>query len=374
MIMVNNPGSWAHIFTPLEHAHWHGCTPTDLVFPFFLFAVGNAMAFVMPRLEAGGDALFWKKVLKRTVIIFLIGLFLNWYPFVRWDGDALIGRPWEYTNARGEVIGVRILGVLQRIALCYLFASVIIYYFKLRGALIASFIILTGYWLLSFCLGNPPDPYTMNAFFGNAVDQAVFGTPHLYRGEGVPFDPEGIMSTLPAIVQVIFGYMVGNYVQQKGKTYEMLSNLFVAGAIFIFAGFCWDLVFPINKKIWTSSYVLYTTGLGIIVLSILIYLIEFKNVRGWWSRFFDVFGKNPLFVFALSAFLPRTLALIRIPDHLGKDGKMIYTNPWNWLYQKVLVNVPGRPEIGSFLYALCVIFFMWAICYWMDKKKIYVKV
>ena len=374
MILVNNPGTWGHIFSPLKHAAWHGCTPTDLVFPFFLFAVGNALAFVMPRLETGGDALFWKKILKRSLIIFLIGLFLNWYPFVRWDGDHLVGRGWEYTTARGEVIGVRILGVLQRIALCYLFASIIIYYFKLRGAMLISFIILTGYWFLCFWLGDPNDPYSMNGFFGNDVDRAVLGTAHLYRGEGVPFDPEGIMSTLPAIVQVIMGYMVGNYIQQKGKTYEMLANLFVAAAILIFAGFCWDLVFPINKKIWTSSYVLYTSGLAIMILSIAVYLIEFKNVRGWWSRFFDVFGKNALFVFALSAFLPKTLSLIRIPDHVNEKGQMIYTNPWSCLYQKVLVNIPGAPEIGSFLYALCVIIFMWAICYWMDKKKIYIKV
>jgi len=332
------------------------------------------MAFVMPRLEAGGDARFWKKVLKRTAIIFLIGLFLNWYPFVRWDGENFVGRPWEYTNSKGEVMGVRILGVLQRIAICYFFASIIIYYFKLRGAIIVSFILLTGYWLLCLWFGLPPDPFSMKGYFGNEVDQAVLGTSHLYRGEGVAFEPEGIMSTIPAIVQVILGYMVGNYIQQKGKTYEMLSNLFVAGAILIFAGFCWDLVFPINKKIWTSSYVLYTTGLGITVLSIFVYLIEFKNVRGWWSRFFDVFGKNALFVFALSAFLPKTLALIRIPDHLNESGKMTYTNPWSWLYQKVLIHVPGRPEIGSFLYAICIIILMWAICYWMDKKKIYVKV
>ena len=374
MILVNNPGTWSHIFSPLKHAAWHGCTPTDLVFPFFLFAVGNALAFVMPRLEAGGDAMFWKKILKRSLIIFLIGLFLNWFPFVRWDGDQLVGRPWEYVNSKGEVIGVRILGVLQRIALCYLFASIIIYYFKLKGAMLVSFLILAGYWFLCLWLGNPNDPYSMNGFFGNKVDNAVLGTAHLYRGEGVPFDPEGIMSTLPAIVQVIMGYMVGNYIQQKGKTYEMLANLFVAACILIFVGFCWDLVFPINKKIWTSSYVLYTTGLAIIVLGIFIHLIEFKNVRGWWSRFFDVFGKNALFVFALSVFLPRTLALIRIPDHLNDKGQMVYTNPWNWLYQKVLINIPGSPEIGSFLYALCVILFMWAICYWMDKKKIYVKV
>ena len=374
MILVNNPGSWGHIFSPLEHAPWHGCTPTDLVFPFFLFAVGNAMAFVMPRLEAGGDAAFWKKVTKRLLIIFGIGLFLNWYPFLRYDGDNLVGRGWTYTAANGEIIGVRILGVLQRIALAYFFASIIIYYLKLRGAIIFSFFMLGLYWFLCLWFGNPADPFSMKGYFGNAVDQCILGLPHLYRGEGVPFDPEGIMSTMGAIVQVVFGYMIGNYIQQKGKTYEMLSNLFVAGAIFIFAGFCCDLVFPINKKIWTSSFVLYTTGLATMVLSVLIYLIEFKNFRGTWSKFFDAFGKNALLVFALSAFIPRTLGLIRIPDHVNAKGQMLYYSPWNWLYQRVLIHTPGRPEIGSLLFAICVIMFMWVICYWLDKKKIYLKV
>jgi predicted acyltransferase len=374
MILVNNPGSWSHIFTPLEHAPWHGCTPTDLVFPFFLFAVGNALAFVMPKLDAAGEAAFWKKVGKRFILIFGIGLFLNWYPFVRWEGNTLLARPWEYTASNGEVIGVRILGVLQRIAISYFVASIIIHYFKLRGAILVGFIMLGLYWFLCLWFGDPADPFSMKGYFGNAVDQSVLGLPHLYRGEGVPFDPEGIMSTMGAIVQVIFGYMVGNYIQQKGKSYEMLANLFVAGAIFIFAGFCCDLVFPINKKIWTSSYVLYTTGLAIMVLCILIYLIEFKNVRGPLSRFFNVFGKNALFVFALSAFLPRSLALIHIPDHLNPKGQMVYMSPWNWLYQRVLIHTPGAPQIGSLLFAICVILFMWAICYWMDKKRIYLKI
>jgi predicted acyltransferase len=118
MILVNNPGSWAHIYSPLEHAPWHGLTPTDLVFPFFLFAVGNAMAFVMPRLEAAGPAVFWRKVIKRTVLIFAIGLFLNWWPFARWQGDQLLANGWTWINAKGTLTGVRIFGVLQRIALC----------------------------------------------------------------------------------------------------------------------------------------------------------------------------------------------------------------------------------------------------------------
>jgi predicted acyltransferase len=133
----------------------------------------------------------------------------------------------------------------------------------------------------------------------------------------------------------------------------------------ILTGFCWDMVFPINKKIWTSSYTIYTSGLATITIATMVYLIEHKNAKGWLSKFFDVFGKNALFVFALSAFLPRTLGLIKLGDGV---------NPWNWLYKKVLIHIPGAPENGSLAYALCVITFMWFICWWMDKKKIYVKV
>jgi predicted acyltransferase len=371
MILVNNPGNWAHIYPPLAHAPWHGLTPTDLVFPFFLFAVGNAMSFVMPKLEAGGDAAFWKKVIKRTLLIFFIGLFLNWWPFSRWEDGELVLRGWVDTNNPNN--GVRVLGVLQRIAICYFFASVIIYYLKLRGAFVTGLILLLLYWVICF-IGNPSDPYSITGWYGNTIDKAVLHLAHMYKGEGVPFDPEGLLSTIPAITQVIMGFMVGDYIQKKGKSFEMLSNLFVAGIVLLVASFCWHMLFPINKKIWTSSYVIYTTGLGIITIAMMIYLIEFKNYKGWPTRFFDVFGKNALFVFALSAFLPKGLALLRIENGLNEKGVMTYYNPWNWLYQKVLVNIPGDPRIGSLLYALCVITFMWAICYWMDKKKIYVKV
>jgi len=374
MILVNNPGSWGHIYAPLEHAPWHGLTPTDLVFPFFLFAVGNALSFVMPKLEAGGNVLFWKKVLKRSLLIFGIGLFLTWWPFVKWTDAGLVFKQWAYIDAKGNPQGVRILGVLARIAICYFFASIIIYYLKPKAAFFVGLVMLLLYWALCFLFGDKADPYSMTGWFGNNVDKAILGEAHMYKGEGMPFDPEGLMSTMCAIVQVIFGYMIGEYIQKKGKTFEMVSGLFVAGVAMILTGFCWDMVFPINKKIWTSSYTVYTTGLAIITIATMIYLIEFKNVKGGLARFFDVFGKNALFVFALSAFLPKGLALIRIPDHLNDKGVMTYTNPWNWLYQKVLINIPGDPKIGSLLYALCVITLMWAICYWMDKKKIYVKV
>ena len=365
MILVNNPGSWGHIFSPLEHASWHGCTPTDLVFPFFLFAVGNAMSFVMPKLELGTAADFWKKVLKRTLLIFAIGLFLNWSPFVKWSDNHLIFKVWE---------NVRILGVLQRIALCYFFASVIVYYGKSRMALFLGMMILVLYWILNIVLGVPGHPYSLSGYFGNAIDQSILGVTHIYKGEGVPFDPEGLMSMFPAIVQVILGYLVGEYIQAKGKNFEMLAQVLLTGVVLVLAGWIWDFSFPINKKIWTSSYVLYTTGLAMIALGILIYLLEFKEAKGRWSHFFDVFGKNPLFIFVLSGFLPRVLALLRWVDHTDEKGEPVYTSALPWFYEHICKNINSDLRIGSFVYALCFIAFMATLAYLLDKKKVYIKV
>ena len=375
MILVNNPGSWSHLYGPLAHAPWHGCTPTDLVFPFFLFAVGNAMAFVLPRLQAAGTPIFLKKVIKRSFLIFAIGLFLNWSPFLKWSDGSLVFKYWVDPNNPDN--GIRILGVLQRIAICYLFASLIVYFLKLRGSMVVSAIILLLYWMLTLFLGAAGDPYSLNGYFGTQIDKDILSIAHMYKGEGTPFDPEGLTSTLPAIVQVIFGFLVGNYILQKGKTFEMLSGLFVYGCLLIFGGFVWDMTFPINKKIWTSSYVLYTTGLAIMVLSVLIYTIEFKGAKGAWSKFFDVFGKNALFVFALSGFLPKLLPLFRWVDHVDENGKDVYTSAFPWFYEhicKPLTAFTDNPKNGSLLYALCMIAFYWLIVYWMDKKKIYIKV
>ena len=357
MILVNNPGSWSHIYAPLKHAPWHGLTPTDLVFPFFLFAVGNAMAFVMPKLKQAGPAIFWQKVLKRTALIFLIGLFLNWWPFVKAS---------DYSFRAFE--SVRILGVLQRIALAYFFAAIIVYYLKGARAFYASMLLLLGYWALCL-LGNPLDSYSLQGWFGTEIDKLILGVKHMYKGEGIPFDPEGIMSTIPAITQVILGYFVGHHIKENGANKEqlptMLNTLFVAAIAMLVTGFCWDMVMPINKKIWTSSYVVYTTGLATLTIATMIYLIEIKGVQSKITHFFDVFGKNALFVFALSAFLPKGFALIKLGEGV---------TPWNWLYKKVYIHIPGAPENGSLAYAITVISFMWLICWWLDRRKIYIKV
>jgi len=374
MILVNNPGSWGHIYAPLEHAPWHGVTPTDLVFPFFLFAVGNAMAFVLPKLEAAGEGVFWKKIIKRTLLILLIGLFLNWFPFIKWEANTLVGKPWAYVTDDGKLMGVRIFGVLQRIALCYFFASIIAHYFKQRGAFVVSAFILLAYWFLCVA-ANPADPYSLAGWFGTKLDIAIAGEAHVYRGEGVLFDPEGLMSIPAAIVQVIFGWLAGSYILQKGKTPEMVNGVFVAGCVLIFAGYCWDMVFPINKKIWTSSYAVYTTGLALLILAVMIYVIEFKGWQGKWSRFFDVFGKNALFIFVLSGTLPRLLALIRIPGAIGVDGKLSYLTPFGWFYENICKKIlAAEPRAGSLIYALCFITMMWFFAWILDKKKIYIKV
>ncbi len=364
MILVNNPGSWSHIYDPLEHAPWHGCTPTDLVFPFFLFAVGNAMAFVMPRLEAAGESTFWKKVLKRSFIIFILGMLLNLFPFIKWDHDNIVLK---------KISDMRMFGVLQRIAVAYFFAAIIVHYFKIKGSIIMSILILVGYWLLCY-LANPADPYSLQGWFGTNIDKNILGEKHMYKGEGVPFDPEGLMSSFAAIVQVIFGYFAGSLIMRFGKNKKMLLRLFLLGVALFEIGLFWDFLFPINKKIWTSSYTVYTSGLAMMILAVMIYIIEFKNRRGIWSRFFDVFGKNALFIFILSGALPRLLGLIRIPNGFNEEGEPKYLAPFSWFYHNVCKLVPGKPENGSLLYAICMILLFWAICYWMDRKKIYVKV
>jgi predicted acyltransferase len=366
MILVNNQAG-RFVYGPLDHAPWNGCTPTDLVFPFFLFAVGNAFAFVLPRLEQAGTEAFLKKVVVRSFLIFAIGYILNWAPFWEWKNNHLVFR---------AIDQVRVMGVLQRIALCYLFGSLLIYFLKPRGAFIAVICILCLYWWACTAFGTPGDPYSLQGYFGLQVDKAIFGEARMYHGEGVAFDPEGIMSTFPAIANMVFGYFVGNYIITKGKTYEMLCNLFVAGCAFVLMGWFWDLFFPINKKIWTSSYVLFSTGLAMLTLSVLIFAIEFKGKKGAWSRFFDVFGKNPLFIFFLSGFLPRLQRLIRFQDVDPVDGKPNFTAPLGWFYNHVcypILNL-GDHRNSAVAYAITLLAFYWLIAWWMDKRKIYIKV
>lgn len=350
MIVVNNPCEWGVQYGPLQHAPWHGFTLTDLVFPSFLFAVGNAMAFVMGKYEQNGDGFFWKKVLKRSLLIFLIGLGLNWFPF--------------YNFGTGEFISfssLRFFGVLQRIAFCYLIAAVIIHYVKSKRAIVyASIVILFGYWMIVWLLGSG-DPYSIAGFIGNKWDLALVGPIHVYQGEGMPFDPEGLLSTLPAVVNVLIGYLIGVFVTTKTVSYEVIAKLLIAGTLLILAGLTWDLFFPINKKIWTSSFVLLTAGICTSALAVLSYFIELGQ-SGKWTYFFVVFGKNPLFIYVCSWILAVLFWLLQ------PGGKAIQS----WIYNgyKLIMSAP----LASLFYAVTFTLINWLIGYYLDQKKLYIRV
>lgn len=375
MILVNNPGTWAHMYPPLAHAPWHGCTPTDLVFPFFLFAVGNALAFVMPGLLAGPASAFWAKVARRTLLIFLIGLFLNASPFVRWSAEGeLVMRQWET---------LRFMGVLQRIALCFGAAAVIVWLFGRRGAagpLWATAALLVGYALACLLLGAPGDPYSLQGWFGTAIDRALLGETHLYKGEGVPFDPEGLASTAPAVAQVLLGWWVGRMVVAGPIGAALVSRLFLWATALLVLAYFWQLEMPLNKKIWTSSYVLHTTGLAMMALAAFIHLIDIRKqpreLAGW-ATFFEVFGKNPLFVFVLSGFVPRVLALVRWQDGVTAAGQVQWISPLPWVYKNVFAGIgqlAGDPRLGSFLFACANLGAYALLAWWLDRKRIYIRV
>lgn len=348
MIVVNSLGS-SETYSPLTHASWDGFTLTDLVFPTFLFVVGNAMSFTQSKYEQLGEGAFFVKILKRTLIIFLLGYFMYWFPFVEYGADGLSMRPFSHT---------RVFGVLQRIALCYFLASVVIHYFKIQGALIFSVVALIVYRLLLAWFGD----LSVEGNAGTLLDLWLLGPDHLYHGEGVAFDPEGLLSTLPATVNVIAGYATGVYLQRNGQNYETIAKMLMVGVVLLLLAVWWNLLFPINKKLWTSSYVLLTVGIDLCALSVLVFIIDIAGKRGW-TYFFEVFGRNTLFAYLLSEVI--VIAFYSIPMGERSLGEWIYTN----MYQSWLGNMNGAP-----LYAISIMLICWAVAYVMDKKKIYVKV
>lgn len=368
MILVNNPGSWSHLYAPLAHAAWHGWTLTDLVFPFFLFAVGNALALTMP---SGGNLAaerFWWKWLRRTSIIFGIGLLLNAAPFVAWTTSGSLELKDPDT--------LRIMGVLQRIALCWACAALVIRAGGLRAAWVVSGVLLCVYWLACLMFAQGPDPYSLEGFFGTAVDRAVFGSSHLYRGEGVPFDPEGLTSTVPAIAQVLLGYAAGDWVLRHKSDPALVLKLLLAALLLSAAGLLFGHVMPINKKIWSSSYVLLSSGLALLTIAVLIQMIERWPVRtmdmGW--RACEAFGRNALFIFALSGLLPRVLSLVRFEDDVDGTGSPIFITLLPWIHREIFAPLVEDPRLGSFLYAIATLAFYWAIAAWMQRRHWYIKV
>ncbi len=362
MILVNNPGSWSHLYPPLAHAEWHGCTPTDLVFPFFLFAAGNALAFTVPVLEAGRPGAFSSRLFRRTALIFGLGLFLNASPFVRWDAAGeLVPRSLEH---------LRVMGVLQRIALAWAAAALIVHAFGRRGAWWAAAVLLLGYWAACVAFAQGHDAYSLEGFFGTGLDRAWLGPAHLYHGEGVAFDPEGLASTAPAIAQVLLGYLAGSAVAAaagRRPDAALVNRLFIAACAAVALAYAWQLAMPLNKKLWTSSYVMLTTGLALALLALLAHAIELRGARGRWVGFFEMFGRNALFVFVLSGLLPRVVTLVKGPPvppaaAAEKAG------------QALALLGSLDPRLASLGVALLQVAFYAAIAWALDRRRIYIRV
>lgn len=355
MIIVNTPGNGATTYAPLHHAAWHGFTPTDLVFPSFMFAVGNAMSFAMAKWATLSQSQVLGKIFKRTAIIFLLGFLMYWFPFVHYnDQHQLVANP---------IGNTRIMGVLQRIALGYCFASLMAYYLKPFRILVLSVVFLLLYWLILLLFGDPADPYNMITNAGTRLDMWLLGPAHLYHGEGIAFDPEGILGTLPAITNVTFGYLAGKWIQQKGKSYEGLAKLLMAGALCTGLALLWHPFFPINKKLWTGSFVLLTVGIDCVILAVLIYITEFLQRRKW-GYFFEVFGKNPLFIYLLSEIGAILLWFFGV----GKNHQPLY----KWIFENIFSR--AGMYFGSFLFAICFMLMCWLVGYILDKRKIYIRV
>lgn len=349
MIIVNTPGNWECVFGPLNHAPWHGFTPTDLVFPSFLFAVGNAIYFGKKSWTTMESGRVYRKILKRTAIIFLIGFLMYWFPFVHHTDQGLA------FNSFGNT---RVMGVLQRIALCYGIGALLIYKVQGKYLLWLACSLLLLYWALLAFGGD----YTMLGHLGQKIDLALLGEHHMYHGEGVAFEPEGILSTLPSIVNVLAGYMTAHYMLHKGLDKNKLMYLAIVGFALILISWGWNEWFPINKKLWTSSFVLQTVGWDLIILSLLTYLIEILNFKsGMW--FFQSAGKNPLFIYLLSEVLAILLGFLRT-----SDGRSWYAA----IYQAVFSH--AGCYVGSFLFALSFMLVCWLAGWWLDRRGWYLRV
>ena len=342
MILVNTPGTWSHVYSPLLHAKWHGCTPTDLVFPFFLFIIGSAMYFSFKKSDFSANAEQFRKIVKRGFIIFFIGFMLNVIPFNTDPND------W------------RIMGVLQRIGIAYVFAASLVLMLNKRGIFITSAVILLGYWILLLSVGSD-NAYSLEGNIIRQVDIAVLGAGHMYSGMGVAFDPEGLLSTIPAIVNMLLGFEVTRYLTSIEDKKESVIKLTILGGLAIGLGSLWSLSLPINKSLWTSSYVIYTTGFACLLLAAFIWVIDILKQEKLASPLL-VYGTNPLFVYVLS-FLTVTLYL-----NISIGDSTLYA----WLYG-VLTSFLDK-TFASFIFALSHVVFFWYVSLLLYRRKIFIKI
>ena len=346
MIMVNNPGTWDYVYAPLRHASWNGLTPTDLVFPFFMFIMGVSMFFSLRKYNFNLSKESVTKVLKRTVLIFLVGLGLNIFSHICYNGFS------HFEN-------LRILGVMQRLALAYGAGSLIGLAINHKYILQTAAGILIVYWmLLAFTGSTTLSEDNIIAI----VDRFLFGNTHMYHdyladGTRIAFDPEGLLSCLGSIGHVLLGFYVGKIILDSKKNNELvIRNLFIFGTIILFLGFLFSYGCPINKKLWSSTFVLTTCGFGSLFLALLIWIIDINGKKKW-SLFFESFGINPLYLYVQGAIF----AVI-----LDKCGITSY------VYSDILAPLFSNFG-GSLVWAILFVILNWIPGYWLYKKHIYIK-
>jgi predicted acyltransferase len=347
MIIVNTPGSWTYVYEPLRHAKWSGYTPTDMVFPFFLFIVGMSIWFSLKKFnhEITGAALL--RIFRRVAAIFAVGLFLTIVPWFDRDYSTL-----------------RIMGVLQRIALAYGFGSLICISVRKDYIWIVVGSMLLLYWGIMVLFGGP-DPFSLEGNFALKFDKILLGEKHLYKGFGIPFDPEGLFSTIPAICTVLLGFLTGDLVGKGSANGVTVIKLLLLAAAGIGLGLLWDLVFPINKPLWTSSYVLFTAGAAIAVFSFFYLITDIFRIQRW-ALFLEILGTNALFAFSIAILWTKFLLIVMVPS--GGEKISLY----GWFYEKVCVPVAGNLN-GSLLFAIVQLMLVWAVTFILYRKKIFIR-
>ncbi len=364
MILVNNPGSWGDIYAPLRHAEWNGLTPTDLVFPFFMFIMGISTYLSLRKYDF---ALSWRsfaKILRRSLVIFAIGLGIAWFGlFLR---GILSDK--TFLDAVSNFDHIRILGVMPRLALSYGIGAVmaILIPHKALPWTVAAMLVVYSVMLL---LGNGFDFSEGNII--SVVDRRILGESHMYSdtvgGIRLHFDPEGILSTLPSVAHMLIGFVCGALIVSANDDRERILRLFIVGTVLTFAGFLLDFGLPVNKKIWSPSFVLVTCGLASSFLALLMWIIDVMGYRSW-CRFFEAFGVNPLAMYTIGAVLSIIIGAVQIPYHGA-----VYSIK-NLVYQAVMMPLCGDATLASLLFAISFVLLNWSIAYILYKKHIYIKI
>lgn len=352
MILVNNPGDWGSIYSPLKHAEWNGITPTDFIFPFFLFIVGVAISLALgKKLEEGVTKDIYVKILRRFVVIFGLGLFIAAVPY------------FEFST-------LRIPGVLQRIAVCYLIVSLIFLHTNWKQQTILGVALLFVYWILMTQISVPGCEITaigdkacnLSAY----LDRSILGINHIWI-LGKVYDPEGILSTIPAIATTFSGVLTGTWIRTKREDAEKVNGIFFFGVVLSAVGWFWNLFFPFNKALWTSSYVVYTSGLALCFLGFCYWLIDIKNYKKW-AKPFVVFGTNALALYVGAELTAKFLGLIQVTNGTGDAISL-----QGWIFNNLFLTI-ASPVNASLLYAICFILFWLFVVWLLYRKEIYIKI